>query len=65
MDINRCFRTLGVTGHEDMGVIKRAFLKVALKYHPDKTKNNSSLLQRFIEARDAYDNIVRFKKAVK
>ena len=53
MDINRCFRTLGVTGH------------VALKYHPDKTRHNSSLLERFIEARNAYDNIVKFKKAVK
>ena len=49
----------------DMSAIKRAFLKVALKYHPDKTKNDSILLQRFIEARNAYDNIVKFKKAIK
>ena len=55
MDIYRCFRTLGISGHEDMSAIKRAFLKVALKYHPDKTKNDSILLQRFIEARSAYD----------
>ena len=38
MDIHRCFRTLGISGHEDMSAIKKAFLRVALKYHPDKTK---------------------------
>ena len=65
MDFYRCFRTLGISGHEDMSAIKRAFLKVALKYHPDKTKNDSILLQRFIEARSAYDSIVKFKKAIK
>ena len=65
MDITMCFRTLGISGHEDMSAIKKAFLKVALKYHPDKTKNDVNLLQRFIEARNAYDSIIKFKKAIK
>ena len=37
-------------------------MKVAKKYHPDKTQNNTNLQDRFIQARDAYENIMKFKK---
>jgi DnaJ-class molecular chaperone len=40
-------------------------MKVAKKYHPDKTQNNTNLQDRFIQARDAYENIMKFKKECK
>ena len=38
MDINKCFRLLGIQPTEDKEVIKKAFKKMAFKYHPDKNK---------------------------
>ena len=61
MNLDRYFRTLGITDTKDIKSIKRAFMKVAKKYHPDKTQNNTNLQDRFIQARDAYENIMKFK----
>jgi len=65
MNLDRYFRTLGITDTKDIKSIKRAFMKVAKKYHPDKTQNNTNLQDRFIQARDAYENIMKFKKEYK
>ena len=62
MKLDRCYRTLGVTGTEDKSLIKKAFIKVALKYHPDKTQNDIESQDKFIEARNAYENIMKSKK---
>jgi len=62
MNLDRYFRTLGISDTKDIKSIKRAFMKVAKKYHPDKTQNNTNLQDRFIQARDAYENIMKFKK---
>ena len=62
MNLDRYFRTLGITDTKDIKSIKRAFMKVAKKYHPDKTQNNTNLQDRFIQARDAYENIMQFEK---
>ena len=65
MNINRCYRTLGISEKEDLSSIKKAFFKFAAKYHPDKTKNNLMLQEQFVEAKLAYDQIVEFKKLTK
>ena len=64
MNLDRYFRTLGISDTKDIKSIKRAFMKVAKKYHPDKTQNNTNLQDRFIQARDAYENIMKFKKGM-
>ena len=64
MNLDRYFRTLGIPDTKDIKSIKRAFMKVAKKYHPDKTQNNTNLQDRFIQARDAYENIMKFKKGM-
>nr|MBC8302279.1 DnaJ domain-containing protein [Pelagibacterales bacterium] len=43
MNLDRYFRTLGISDTKDIKSIKRAFMKVAKKYHPDKTQNNTNL----------------------
>ncbi|MBH44459.1 MAG: hypothetical protein CMD88_03285 [Gammaproteobacteria bacterium] len=62
MNLTQCYKILDIKGNEDLSKIKRAFIKVALKHHPDKTSNDLDSNQRFIEAREAYDNIMKFKK---
>ncbi|MBS83336.1 MAG: hypothetical protein CMD65_04285 [Gammaproteobacteria bacterium] len=64
MNLTKCYKILDITGNENLSKIKRAFIKAALKYHPDKTNNDLNSNQRFIEAREAYDNIMKFKKLV-
>ena len=65
MNLDRYFRTLGISDTKDIKSIKRAFMKVAKKYHPDKTQNNTNLQDRFKQARNAYENIIKFKKECK
>ena len=37
--------------------IKRAFQRLALKYHPDRNKNSEESKQKFIEIVEAYENL--------
>ena len=37
--------------------IKRAFQKLALKYHPDRNKNSEESKQKFIEIVEAYETL--------
>lgn len=64
ININKYYRTLGVTGNEDIRVIKKIYMKVAQKYHPDKNNNSSDCIEKFIDAKDAYENIIKFRKDV-
>ena len=53
MKLDRYYRTLGVTGNEDVRVIKQAFMRVAQKYHPDKNPDDVKSTEKFIDARNA------------
>jgi molecular chaperone DnaJ len=64
MKLDRYYRTLGVTGNEDTKVIKKAFMRVAQKYHPDKNPNDVKSTEKFIDARTAYEHIMKYKKGI-
>ena len=48
------YDVLGVTKSASKEEIKKAYRKLALKYHPDKTKGNKSSEEKFKEASEAY-----------
>jgi len=48
------YEALGVSHDATPDQIKRAFRKLALKYHPDKNKGNKEAEQRFKEIANAY-----------
>ena len=64
MEIDKYYRALGITGNEDIRVIKKIYMKVDQKYHPDKNQNSTDCIEKFIDAKDAYENIIKFRKDV-
>jgi molecular chaperone DnaJ len=48
------YDTLGVSQQSNEGDIKKAYRKLALKYHPDKTKGDKASEEKFKEASEAY-----------
>ncbi len=62
MKLDRYYRALGITGNEDRVFIKKAFMRVAQKYHPDKNPDNQESIEKFIDAKNAYENIMKFKR---
>ncbi len=48
------YDVLGVTKSASKDEIKKAYRKLALKYHPDKTKGDKSSEEKFKEASEAY-----------
>ena len=59
MSLSRSYRVLGIKGNEDIKMIKRIYKKFAHKYHPDKTRDDSKSLQMFIDAKQAYELIIK------
>lgn len=49
------YDALGVTKGADLPTIKRAYRKLAKKYHPDKNQGDASAEARFKEASSAYE----------
>ena len=49
-----CYDVLGVTKSSSKEEIKKAYRKLALKYHPDKTKGDKASEEKFKEASEAY-----------
>ena len=49
------YEILGVSKNSNAKEIKKAYRKLAVKYHPDKNPNDKSAEEKFKEAAEAYD----------
>jgi len=49
------YEILGVDKNADAQEIKKAYRKVAIKYHPDKNPGNKAAEEKFKEAAEAYE----------
>ena len=49
------YETLGVSKSANAKEIKKAYRKIAIKYHPDKNPDNKTAEEKFKEAAEAYD----------
>tara|TARA_B100001778_G_scaffold320023_1_gene310047 strand:+ start:242 stop:439 length:198 start_codon:yes stop_codon:yes gene_type:complete len=64
MNLDKHYRALGITGNEDTRIIKKIYMKVAQKYHPDKNQNDNESVEKFIDAKNAYENIIKYRKGI-
>ena len=49
------YEVLGLSKNASDSEIKKAYRKVAIKYHPDKNPDDSSAEEKFKEAAEAYE----------
>lgn len=56
------YEVLGVNKNADTAAIKRAYRKLAKKYHPDSNEGNAGAEERFKEITEAYDVLSDEKK---
>lgn len=49
------YEILGVPKNADAAAIKKAYRKIALKFHPDRNQGDSSAEEKFKEAAEAYE----------
>jgi len=57
MQTKDCYEVLGVAKNANQEDIKKAYRKLAIKYHPDKNPNNKETEERFKEIANAYSII--------
>ena len=55
MDFKDYYSILGVSKTASQDEIKKAYRKLALKHHPDRTKGDKKSEQKFKEANEAND----------
>lgn len=55
MEYKDYYKILGVEKSSSQDEIKNAFRKLAMKYHPDKTKGDKSAEEKFKEVNEAYE----------
>jgi molecular chaperone DnaJ len=56
------YETLGVNKSADAKEIKKAYRKLAIKFHPDKNPDNKQAEEKFKEAAEAYDILSNTEK---
>lgn len=56
------YEILGVTKSADEVEIKKAYRKLAMKYHPDRNPNDKTAEAKFKEAKEAYEVLTDAKK---
>ena len=59
------YETLGVSKSADAKEIKKAYRKLAIKYHPDKNPDNKAAEEKFKAAAEAYDVLSSAEKKQK
>ena len=52
------YDVLGISRSADKGTIKRAYRKLAKKYHPDTNAGNAQAEEKFKEVQQAYQQIM-------
>jgi curved DNA-binding protein len=55
MEYKDYYKTLGVTKNASQDEIKKAYRKLAVKYHPDRNKDDQQSEERFKEIGEAYE----------
>lgn len=59
MSIIKCYRVLGVSPGASLRQVHRAYKKLVLRHHPDRTAGNPDSLAVFVEATEAYATLKR------